>query len=342
MEVERIFSDTINIDDIDTCCYDIPAYLMSNLHTRYVNKCRNKLFVLDILEIIQHSACKIMKTNLSAHGYIDVKFKVLGYQFEIGDILDAVEVKSQGGLVYGTSKINTNADAVCENDWITKILQDGQLVSIISNNVKFENDYNKITISGNVLTCNLDSTIYSVDDIITKKFVVRLDPLLERIKSLLEIRNKIFKASPEILLFIENHLYAYNLKSEKSANTITTKKYPDWNGPKNGKSPKNTLNIIEYLDKLKLKDETRVTGLFYKDINLYTTSPLIIHESENSKIDPKNIIHSTSKIVLTTLLYNIYKYLQSVNNMCMTYNTPELRKSHKNIWIAMKSKQLLI
>src|SRR3989344_8131927 len=101
MNYNKIFETSININNPIDFCIDKENNLLLELTKKFAGKCYKGSYIIKILEILETSSCKIIKTNLYGNCYIDVRFLANVSIISGGSILIGVDIISNEDIIRG-------------------------------------------------------------------------------------------------------------------------------------------------------------------------------------------------------------------------------------------------
>ena len=101
MILEKIFDVTLNINNPINFCTNKKHYILIELNNLYTNKCFMGSYIIEILEVLQSSSCRIINTNSSGDGIIDVRFLANVFILNSWDALIGVEIEKYQSLIVG-------------------------------------------------------------------------------------------------------------------------------------------------------------------------------------------------------------------------------------------------
>lgn len=335
MRFTKLFTVSMDIENPTNFMYDDVNHAMIQLRNEYEQRCYQGCFIVNILEIIKISDCIIITTNLDGNGKITVKFKADVCVYRNRDILTDVTIQKLDKFILGSHKIEDipNVIVTLSRSQLAKTLRIGQKISIVVHRVIYKPFKPTVAIAATVLTRESIAPVFQVqgtisrDDINTLfKYVIKINEELEKRETL------IVDGYKEGLWFFEELLYGSTSDFKKDDETIQSEGYINWQGPSSKKTVGSTLNILNIINNIqKSGKDYDMTGYWTRDIALFRSSPLI------NKLEKSELPIQVPPIVLIDIyLNNILNSLQATREMVGIYNTDELLKSHKNLWVAMQ------
>lgn len=325
MILEKVFEVTINISNPINFCTNKKQHIITELNNIYVNKCYMGSYIIDIIDVLQSSSCRIVNTNSSGNGIIDVKFLANVFILNSWDILIGIEVEKNQSLIVGKyKKPNLTIDVTFKPTNIqANSLTIGQLVPVRVVKAIHKPKESRIAVAAVLLTCDRKAIAYRVKGEIAKSAIPEIQLLFNNISEELKLRSNIKK---EIVMFFESLVYSYRNMS-KSTEKIT---FGDtfWEGPKNNISNSNPINLFDTLN-------MDLTGFWSRPLGICRSSPLLILSQEK----PIEYILTAPHLMIIELAKNILTFLIAIREFSETY-TPELITSHENIWNMMRYSQL--
>lgn len=332
MIFEKEFEVTIIINNTLNFCINKYQNVMIELNNIYKNKCYMSSYILKINKIINMSSCRIINSNSSGNGVIDVKFTADVFTLELWDILVGVEIEQNQSLIIGKYKNDTGVEInitfkptnIHANTLSLKQLLPVRIVKAIH-----KPNYNQIIAAGVLLTCDRKNTIYKVKGELSKSLLPEINSILNNIKEELKLRMNLMKSKSKEILFFESLLYSYKstnstVEKIKIDNNIVYENYIN-------KEIKN-MNLLNIFDIV----GTDLTGFWSRPLNIYRSSPFLVMTNEESK----DYIESTPSLLIIEIAKHILNFLVAIREFTEIYNTPELIKKHENIWNMMRQVQL--
>jgi hypothetical protein len=329
MIIKRVYDVSLNITDPINYCTNKKEHTLIELNNHYKNKCFMGSFILDILDILQISSCRIVNTNSSADGIIDVKFLAKIYTLNAWDILVGVKIEKNQTLIGGKYQKNELVINVSfpPTHLQGTVLHVGQLiptrVCIPIHNPK----ENSISAAAVLLTCDLKNTIYKVRGKIDKSHMEEILSIIDNIDQELDKRSLLLQTKKKSIIFFESLLYPY--KSYPDATTITINKNKEWFGPStNLEKSSNYINLHSMLN-------MDLTGYWTRPLTLCRSCPFAMTYSDKPT---EEYVTTYPHLLMIDFLKNTLNYLVAIREMSELY-TDDLIKSHENIWNLMKRMQ---
>lgn len=325
MILEKVFEVTLNITNPINFCTNKKSHILTELSNIYVNKCYLGSYILEILEILQSSSCRIVNTNSSGNGIIDVKFLANVYILNSWDILIGVEVEKNQSLIVGNyKKSNLIIDVTFKPTNIqANSLTVGQLVPIRVVKAMHKSKESKIAVAAVLLTCDRKIIHYRVKGEISKTHLPEIQMLFDNISEELNHRSIIKKES---LLFFESLVYSYKTISKIFEKIQCGQE--NWEGPKHNV----TGNIINIFDTL----STDLTGFWSRPLGICRSSPLLVLTQEK----PSEYVLTAPHLMIIEFAKNILTFLIAIREFNEVYTTPEQLVQHENIWNMMRHSQI--
>ena len=339
---------TFNIKNPINFCSNKLEHTKNLIENQYVGHCWAGSFILSIkeLNINDISGCSICKTNTSGEGIINVKFTAEVIMFKHMDILIGVEIVHNQTMILGLYEslpkiIRAIVSIPPTSKHLSSIpltksietLSIGQKVPIRIIDANHSPMAKEATIFGTLLVCDKIATIYKLQGVLNSSAKQDLLPLLTAIQVELLVRSTMH----DKFLYFEKNLYSYKEKEGKNI-IIKTEGYEDWIGPP-VVTEKNIINLLEFINKATdTKQGLSVTGYWSRSLSIYRSSPMVKYTEESSEvyIEEGNILS-----VFIRFLKNILDFLMAIRQMSDLYNSPEMIKSHKNIWESMQAVQVV-
>jgi hypothetical protein len=290
---------------------------------------------MKINKILQISSCRIVNTNSSANGTIDVKFSAQVFILNAWDILVGVEIDGVKTIISANYKRGLNLTiGFVPTNISANVLQLKQLVPVRV--VKAQHrPMNSIAAAVLLLTCEKKYIIYKTKGKLN--ITPELSDILTNIKEELIKRAELFKTKPFEVNFFEKLLYTYKSKYDVTINTKIKTKNNNivWDGPEQVINDDNKL--INILD---LEHNQDITGYWFRPLHLYRSSPVVSFSKEKQDGDNISRYDTTPTPMIIEIAKNILSFLVAIRECVEIYNTDELIKSHENVWTLMKNSQI--
>lgn len=325
MLLEKVFEVTINISNPINFCTDKERHAFTELNNIYANKCYMGSYIIDIINILQISSCRIVNTNSSSDGIIDVKFLANVFILNIWDVLIGVKIaKNQSLLVGKYNKPQLEIDVTFRPTEIqANSLLVGQLVPVRVIQAVHKPKEGRIAIAAVLLTCDKKSVTYRVKGEILKTAIPEIQLIFKNIIDELKMRSNIDK---DRIMFFESLIYSYKNMPKTTEKITFGEEY--WEGPKNNISNNKSVNIFDTLG-------MDLTGFWSRPLGICRSCPLITVSQEK----PIDYVLTAPHLMIIELAKNILTFLTAIREFSELY-TPELIKSHENIWNMMRQVQL--
>jgi hypothetical protein len=326
MILEKIYEVSIEINNPINFCANKTQHILTELNNIYVNKCYLGAFIINIIDILQSSSCKLITTNSSGNGIIDVKFSALVFIVSAWDIVIGVKIEKTQSLIIGKyNKNNLIINVTFKPTYIqSQSLHINQLVPIRVIKPLHKSFDNNISVAAVLLTCDKKSIYYRVKGEVSKNTIPEIKFLFDKIIDELKLRIDI---DIKKIMFFESLLYSY-----KNMNTTTEKIKVNniyWEGPKIDSSLEKYINIFDMLN-------IDLTGFWSRPLNICRSSPLL----QVSQEKPIEYILTAPHLMIIDIAKNILTFLTAIREFTEVYSTQELLSSHENIWNIMRNAQI--
>lgn len=324
MILEKVFEVTLNITNPINFCTNKKQHIFTELNNIYVKKCYMGSYIIDIIDVLQSSSCRIVNTNSSGNGIIDVKFLATVYILNSWDILIGVEIEKNQSLIVGKyKKPNLTIDVTFKPTNIqANSLVIGQMVPVRVIKAIHKPKESKIAVAAVLLTCDRKTVAYRVKGEIAKSAIPEIQLLFNNIIEELNFRSNIKK---DLLLFFESLVYSYK-NMPRVTEKITFGEY-FWEGPKIDIDGK----VINLFDTLSMD----LTGFWTRPLNVCRSSPLIVQSQDK----PVEYVLTAPHLMIIEIAKNVLTFLTAIREFSETYN-PSNITSHENIWNMMRHAQL--
>jgi DNA-binding protein len=323
MNIERVFEVTLNVSNPINFCINKKQNIFTELNNLYVDTCFMGSFILEIIDILQSSSCRIVNTNASATATIDVKFLARVFILSSWDILVGVKIEKNQSLIVGEyKKNNLIVDVSLKPTNIqSNSLNVGQLVPVRIIKAKHKPRENRIAAAAVLLTCDRKAVVYKVRGQIQKSSLPEIEILLNSIEEELNYRKDI---KINIILFFESLLFSYKVMP-KDTETIQFRSSV-WTGPK---CEGNKINILDTLN-------MDLTGYWIRPLNICRSSPILIRLQDR----PTDYVLTAPHLMIIDIAKNILTFLIAIRELTEVY-PDELNNSssNSNIWNIMRQSQ---
>lgn len=324
MILEKIFEITLNISNPINFCTNKKQHILTELNNNYLHKCYMGTYIVEIIDILQSSSCKIINTNSSGNGIIDVKFLANVFILNTWDILVGVEIEKNQSLLVGKyKKLNLTIDVTFKPTNIqANSLVIGQLAPVRVIKAIHKPKESKIAIAAVLLTCDRKIMNYRVKGEISKSAISEIQFLFNNIKEELNLRANINK---ERLLFFESLVYSYKKMPKETEKIPFDDTY--WEGPKS-----NIEGVVVNLFDTLTMD---LTGFWSRPLNICRSSPLLVSSQEK----PPEYVLTAPHLMIIDFAKNILTFLTAIREFTEVYQQDKIT-SHENIWNMMRHMQL--
>lgn len=327
MILDKVFDVTLNITNPINFCTNKKQYIVTELNNIYTNKCYMGSYIIDILEILQSSSCRLVNTNSSGNGIIDVRFLAKVFILNSWDILIGVEIEKNQSLIIGKyKKSNLIIDVTFKPTNIqANSLTIGQLTPVRVIKAIHKPKESKIAVAAVLLTCDRKQINYRVKGEIAKSAIPEILLLFDKIKEELKLRSSMPK---DKIIFFESLLYSYK-NIPKDTKRINFDSLP-WEGPLSNSSSENK-EMINLYDTLSMD----LTGFWTRPLDLCRSSPLI----QLLQDKPSEYVLTAPHLMIIEFAKNILTFLMAIREFVEVYTTEKIQ-SHENIWNMMRHVQI--
>jgi hypothetical protein len=339
MILTRIYDVTLNVTNPINFCTNKKAHVLIELNNYYTNKCFMGSFIIEILDILQMSSCRIVSSNSTANATIDVKFSAKVFVLSTWDILVGIEIEKNSSLVTGKYKQDSMVIHVSftPTNLQANMLNIGQIVPVRVVKSIHRPKESDISVAAVLLTCDRKNVYYKVKGEISKQYLPDIQELLSKIITELNRRKEITKKN--ILMFFESLLYSYR-DCPASAVTRIDNHDTEWEGPTKAEPAKAELNkadepkgkLFTIFDLLGMD----LTGYWTRPLNVCRSSPFV----SMTATKPAEYFLTAPHLLVTEFMTNILTFLVATRELTETYDDA-LIKSHENIWNIMRKNQSL-
>lgn len=293
MKVIRNIKTQIDIKDQNQLFSgDIKEIVVSLLKQQYVGKCRFGCFVLNILDDIEISLCRIDPASGTGQGYVNVSFTAEVIELSVGEcvITKIEEIFPQNYIL--TKNDDKTLVTMLRRDTLMKIAQVGHYIPVRVLKHEFTPGKSIITVNSTLYTLPKDSYTFQIDPL-SKSDKEDLEPFIAEIKDLLK---KLKKIDSKLIKFFNDMLYPFT-------------KRPALKGEENMMDLSSSGIVCRHhaLDKL-------------------TPSILVMKKTDDE------IIAQPAIVVYKSFLNDYRNHILTIIYLCDHFNEPELRKQNDPIW----------
>lgn len=331
MILTRNFEITLYINNPISFCANKQHNVKLELENNYVGKCFQGVYILEILEVLQVSKCRINNVSLTNNSIIDVKFTANVFLINKWEIIIGAEIIKNQSLLIGVYKKNDLEIDITfmPTTVIANTISLGQIVPIRVIESLHKSRTNKIAVAGVLLTCDIRSEIYkNTTTEINKAYLPEIYLILDDIKQELSLRKTLVKNHKEKVIFFEKLLYSYKASSNQ------VKSYPIIDDlTYEGLSVDMSNEVMNIFD---MVYNQKSIGYWHRPLTFCRSSPFVLFTTtkpQNFKVIPLHII-------IIEFAKPMLSFLVAIRELVETYNSPELISSHENIWNIMKLKQI--
>jgi len=357
----KVIDCSINVRDTINFCANVDKHIMSELKNTYEGKCFKGAFINRVVKVVQRSRCVIVKTNLSAHGVIDVSFLAEVTVVGMWDILVGVSVLRTAGMIVGSYK-RPPADPTgreCQmavtviptaGKNLSEVVSTAHTVCVRVCRVEYPAMQPYVTLAAAMLSCDRSAPAWRLRGSLDPTSATSLAPLLASIDTELAARAELVAAEGgrAAVWFFERLLYSYD-GGDGDDGTDTVETYegaPPWEGPHPLRASGGALhNILDVARRAAAGETIPVTGCWCRDLALYRSSPYAAFvagpelpagwaaETSGAPVD------GAPSLVFGEMLKNMLDFLVAVRQMAELY--PVGDETYTPVWHAMRSVQVV-
>lgn len=338
----RVFDATLNVADPIDFGADPDRYVLAALRAAYEGRCYMGAFIRRVVAVLRRGPCRLMRSNPSGEGFVDVQFSAEVTVFGRWDILVGVTIAAQQQVVVGVYDGDGRA-VVTLHAAKAETAAVGQKVAVRIVQANHSPGQEHAAVLGALLVCDGAAPVYRLADGATLEpgACAGLVPLLDQIGD--ELRRR--AALPrEDLWFFERLLYAY--KARDGAPDEGDAALGAWAGPAGAAGAYAGPELVDLPELVRgVRDGAprRVGGLWTRPLALHRSSPGVAHlRGAEAAAAPADWtpIDGTPREVFALLLKNILNFLRATRELVGCYPTREVRDAHANIWATMRAAQL--
>jgi DNA-directed RNA polymerase subunit E'/Rpb7 len=352
----KLIDATIGVRNPISFCTDKKRHALIYLKNTYEGKCFKGGFIASIDAIPKISDCRIVSTNHSAEGYIDVQFSAKVAVLARWDVIPGVKIVRSEQLIIGSTPgrdketyFDDPRDAKVVVTLLptpeAKTIRVGQLVCVRVVNAEHAPMQQHASAVGTLLTCERSSPVYRVRGTLDPAGAAELMPVVDAIDREMQERQRLYETRRADMMFFEVLLYSYSRgkeglqAAEDDAHIESAMGSVAWIGPPEAKTDAATtyVNIIDLVKKAAAGEAQPMDGLWSRPLTMYRSCPLVSRVARKSSA---SAVDETPPVAVQVFLKSILEFLFAVRSMVETYNSKALIDSHVNLWIAMRKSQL--
>lgn len=328
-------ADTIEFDDPISSCKDKIKKVYQILKNRFSNRNYQGYHIVKVLKIKRCSTCRIVYSNLSAKGRVDILFTALVRS--IDSYLANMKIFNiTDSNIHGVSDDHIIV-ATLEKNKIHELIQMNQYVPITINFSSCDPFKKYISVTGELLHCDTSFTIYKTTEAkLNKEQAKSLMFYINEIYKELILRND-FKTKPEYtsLQFFDLLLHPNNLKTADTQ-IIKFKQSIDWEGGMKTKIDSSYINLLDTIkDFVDSKNEyIDLSGFWSRPLDINRSCPLVKKENINTT-GIENYVEQPIHIILANLLKTM-TIITIIRELAEQFKDNTSILSHKNIWQVMQ------
>ncbi len=355
MQCERVIEVTLPVADPINFCADKDRHVVTALQNTYVGKCFKGAYITSVKRVLAASDCRIVMTNTSGEGTIDVRFLAGGVVFARRDILVGVRVVNAQQILVGEYRALSRPDAtepparasVAIRPGGAASLAAGQLVAVRVELANHAPMAPVATVVASVLTCDQAApAAYRLHGSLDARARVELEPMLRRVEEELAARAALVAERRANVWYFEHLLHAYRVGAagaDPAGPGQTVEAWPGgpaWDGPAPPAGVPVGGEARSVVDVVRAAVDGRATpvgGVWSRPLALYRSSPLAAFAAEPPP-EWEAPIAGDARAVFAEFLKDILDFLVAVREMATVYGPAEL-DSHRNVWALMRAAQ---
>ena len=346
MRLEKRYTATLDVRDPDDYCANPRRAVINYLRQVYAGRCYRGAFILEILDVVRLSPCRLKDTTLNAEDYVDVDFRARVSVRDQWDILSGVRIGRLTPLILGRSSAEgalTVVSLLATPE--TRLLTLDLTIAVRLVQMQYTPSQEEVVAVGTLLTCDKEAPAFILEGALTRSDADALAPLLQRLRALLRLRTELVRRRRDDVLFFEQLLYAYALPASESEEEVLTAApdVPPWVGPAGlslppGAAAVNLLDAAEAAHRAPEGGGPDVSGVWCRDLALYRSSPLASRARGPSPPSWPAPAASPPRAAFAKMLRACCEFLQVVSDYVEQF-TPQTLESHQTIWRVMRGAQ---
>ena len=356
---EKTIEATVDISNPTNFCTNTEEHLLGALRDKYNGKCFFAVYILNVKSIERRSMCKLVKTNNSGGGYMDVRFLADVVVFSAWDIITDVLIVNRQQMVLGEYYLPGGPKMAVVALYASKSVEAiavGQKVPVRVMIAQHSPGQPQASIVATLLTCDLVARVYQLEGALSGDDArLKLAPLLTKIEKELAVRAQLAADHGELLWFFEGLLYAYRGEPAGVLPTKFTEPGPasvgssieaPWVGPPMLEPTEAGVEVLNLLDIVRGVVASGVSlpvaGLWSRPLNVHRSSPLVARlpgGAGRPDTPWAHPVYGDPCIVFAEMLKNILDFLKATHNLVKSYNSREDIEKHVNVWSIMRAAQ---
>ena len=276
--------------------------IKNKIRSQFVGICAFQCFIIDIVKIVRRSEPIIDLTAGTGQTYIHVQFDAEVLEYGVGEgFISKVSVIEKDRYILTNNDDNNTASVLARSSNI-KVVKQNQYIPIRCIQSSYNLGKNSISVNGTFYFIPQNPQyVFEIDEL-SHSDKKEISPLLEEIH---ELETIIKKKDPKTVKFFNEMLYPFKKNKTSSFNTVDIKK----------------LNA---------------TGFICRHERIDKLTPFVEVLKNVKSVDPNLVKKHPAKLVYMSILNDYKLHMIMVINLCQTFKSSELRKSHENIWLIYK------
>jgi hypothetical protein len=351
LATEKVYEDTVNIVNVIHHCTAPEKYLLDELHSKFVGRCHEGAVITRILRVIGRSACRIVGTNCSGEGFVDVRFLAAVRQFCRGDIITGVVIRITTPVLAGHYDFpGAQAFVVLVPSRGAEVLAEGLRVPVRIAKAEHA-PRSQAVMTAVLLTCDTAAPVFRVRGVLDPASAAEMMPMVTRIEHELVARDTLLKnraGFPASLAFFEALLYAYRRPKGASrpalaqAPVVAWAGGPEWQGPEPLAAPPagyTLRSVPELVRAAAAGTAAPVAGLWARPLCVYRSSPLVAFAERGGADAEDAPIDEPPRVVFAQYLKDMLDSLIATRELATDHASPETDEKYAGLWGAMRAAQ---
>lgn len=320
MLITKILTTSVDLlDPNDMYNADLDNVILRKLKDRYIKKCYQSMYILDITRLIRRSLARITDVRLDAGASVDVQFEVSGVILNQGEVLHGcVVLEIRDDIITAEHEyagIKLQKDPTGQ---IIRILQVGQKIPVVVHNVRYTVNESKISVLGSPYAPYVPDafTYFNITESVNPDESEMLDVMLSKIQAEEDLHKQL-QTDAKQYEFFKDKLYPYKIRQKAELHKSLEAFKPVSLELKSMLEIDNGIVVYPHIDE-------RINKRFFISDTL-----------------PPNavVINISAYGVFMDILTKYYLYLQALRGFIETYPTPKEAQELMSYWSMCKKLQ---
>jgi hypothetical protein len=337
MRIIKTIETIVNLTPYEMCnTNDISKLIRNKLIKKFEGKCGKNVLIKEVMEITKSSGVLINRDRTDGSGTVNVQFNVLAIVYNVNDILT-------GCAVIGAGQKNR---ILCQHEHayvsipasaILRGISAKQILTIRIDTVNYEENHEKMTITGKPYIYNQEYNVYCVD--IAQSITDENKALLQRkLQQLTEEKAKYQALESERVKLFSDTYYPFKVSWENTKTSLEINIADICKLTEALLTGGNLKKILKNID----DDNSKTKVCLFRPPIIDKISADLCYVSDvearqgikSALISEKysNIVNEDITLALLQLLNDHLSHLSAILEMVELYPTEKIYNEHKNLW----------